>query len=258
MLPVIGTQQANLPFDSSPPFIRSRALVHFRAVDGVVGDNIIAPLTRQRMRFGIRTGTATVFASDGTSVALVRSAAAWSAQAWPAGSARNEMLLALDAEEYIRFQGVESAELVLPVRDLSGVHEWIHVADGPLFSLTNDAASGARIFGSVDAGAATISHHNGTSVVTSAVSGLTAGVCYSMRWQFDATTGAVRCWLKRGATESESIGALSDALAVETTWPNGVQYRVNEIGDSLRGAQRLRSSAVYVGHLNREQMEHML
>lgn len=259
MLPVIGTYQANLPFDDLPPFIRSRAFVHFRACDGIVGDNIIAPLTRQRMRFPMRSDVATIYTSDGTSIALVKSAPAWSAHAWPSGSERNEVLLVLSDGECIRFVDIDTEQLLVPVRSMSGKHEWIHDGDGPLWSLTNDDASDAYLAADVYAGVLRILHHNGTADAQSVIPGIAVGNCCSMRWQFDAATGRVRCWVQRG-TNNEQAGALSTALAPETVWGNGsgVQYRINAFGDDVFGGQHLRTSAVFFNLANRSDLEQLL
>jgi hypothetical protein len=254
-LPLIGTDQANLPFDGVPPFVRSRALQHWRSCDGT-----LTPLTRHAATLGLRASAATVYDNAGNSIAIPPAMAAWSAEDWDGDSAREELLLRLGVDEPLRFFDPVTEQLWWPVRALTVFHEFIWVADGPLWSLTNDDATGAWLHLEAKSdGTISFQHDNGTSDVESIVgSGLTVGNRCSVIGELYAN-GSVRARLvKNGGTESS--GTLSIGLAPAANWGGGagVKARVNEFGDALVGQQRLRTSAVFADVLTRRQLEGLL
>lgn len=251
--PMMGTQQATAGLDMVA--LRSRAWLNWRNVDGT-----IAPLTGQAAQLSVRAAAATVFDSNGTSVSMPRSAAAWSAEDWDGDSVREELLLVLGAGEVIRCSDRDSGQLVWPVRPLTVQHEWMWDGAGPLWSLTNDAASGAHL--RLDAqsdGSVRWLHHNGTAPEESTVSlGITAGTRCSVRAHLLAN-GAVQAFLVRNGG-AELVGAASPALTPAALWGggSGVQARINGFGTSSVGAQRLRTCAVYPGLATRYDLEHAL
>lgn len=255
-LPLIGTDQANLPFDGYPPFVRSLALEHWRHLDGT-----LTPLTRQTATLGLRASATTVYDNAGNTIDLPPALPAWSAEDWDGDNVREELLLRLGDDEPLRFFDPNTGALWWPVRPLTRLHEFIWVADGgPLWSLTNDDATGAWLHLEAKSdGTISFQHDNGTSDVECIVgSGLVAGNRCSVIGEFHAD-GSVRARLvKNGGTES--VGTLSAALTPAANWGGGagVVARVNEFGDALVGQQILRTSAVYADVLTRRQLTGML
>lgn len=259
MYPLLGSEQGALPFGAGPLAVRSRALWSWRACDG--GDE---PLTGQPVVLRKRTATATVLASDGTSGSVAVLAPAWTAVDWDGDTVREELHRLLGTDEAIRGTDVGGGGLFWPVRDLSGLHEWVHssssAANHTLWSFTNDAASGAYLaLRYTSASALAMQHHNGTTLASSPLTGLVDGDRCSLRWQFTAADGRVRAWLVRNAG-AESDGGLSGAATPAASWGggSGVLCRLNEFGTGSRGIQRLRASLVAPGLLSRTALEQLL
>jgi hypothetical protein len=242
-LPLLGTDQGALPFDGFAPFVRSRALQHWRNADGG-----LAPLTRQTATLTPRSGTAAVFDSNGAAVTVPAIVPAWCAVDWSGGGTRDELVLQLNDEEMLIFSDVDAGALYWPVMAVTVLHEFVFTANGPLWSHTNDGATGAYLKLEATAGAVVFTHHNGTSAVTStAGSGLVAGDRASVVATM-ATSGAVQARLiKNGG--AESVGGASDAHTPAAVWGGGagVVARINGFGSAVFGEQSVRTSAVFPG-----------
>lgn len=254
MRPPFGVEQANRPYHGGRPSIRSRALLNWRNCDGT-----LAPLTQQAVEFGVRTSAATVFDSEGTSLSLPASIEAWSAEDWDGDGVREELLLLLGSEEYQRFLDSALGALRWPVLAFTLCHEFMWVGDGPLWSLSNNAGTGARLRLDAASGAVTWLHHNGTSSVSSTVgSGLSAGDKCSVRAEF-RLDGGVQAWLELDGAD-EIAGTNSSALTPAGSWGggSGVKARINEFGNASRGQQKLRSSALYPALLSRRDLLRLL
>ena len=258
-IPILGSQQLDARLDGTPPRVRTRSLLCMRAWDG-----ILSPLNEgMSVDYLGRSATATIYASDGTSGALVASAPAFSSEDWDGDGAREEDALLLSIAESLRYHDASSAQLLwtmtAKVFRLDGYERGnALVAGAPYFSFTNAAASGAylAIRGSGD-GKIGLHHHNGTATVVSELP-VTAGDRFSLLGQyFDDGSVQVRL-VRNGGTDV--VGTRSAALLPETVWGggSGVQARVNEFGAALRGVQALRYLAVYGGTATRQQIMEVL
>ncbi len=258
-IPILGSAQLDARLDGTPPRLRTRSLLCVRAWDG-----IIAPLNEgMSVDYLGRSTTATIYASDGTSGALVASAPAFSSEDWDGDAIREEDALVLSDEEALRYYDASSEQLLwdttAKVIRLDGYERGNSMVDGaPYFSFTNDAASGAylAVLGSGD-GKIGLHHYNGTSTVVSELP-VFDGDRFSFIGQY-SDNGSVRVRLVRNGG-SDSVGALSAALLPETVWGGGagVKARINEFGDALRGEQALRYLAVYGGTATRQQLLEVL
>lgn len=250
-LPLIGTDQASLPFDGLPPSVRSLALQHWRHLDGT-----LTLLTRQAATLGLRASATTVYDNAGNTIDLPPALPAWSAEDWDGDSVREELLLRLGDDEPLRFFDPITEQLWWPVRALTLFHEFVWVADGPLWSFTNDAATGAWLHLEAKSdGTISFQHDNGTSDVECIVgSGLVAGNRCSVIGELYADGSVCARLVKNGGVES--VGTQSDPLTLAANWGGGagVMARVNEFGDALVGQQILRTSAVYADVLTRRQI----
>lgn len=250
-LPLIGVQQANRPFEATAPQVRSLAMEHWRHVDGT-----LQPLTRQVATLGLRSGTATIYDSNGASIALPSPMPAWSAEDWDGDSVREELLLRLGDEEPLRLSDADDEALYWPVRALTRFHEFVWDGAGPLWSFTNDDATGAFLHLEAKSdGTISWQHDNGTDNVECIVgSGLSTGARCSVIAVLNANGSVQASLVKNGGTET--FGAASSALALASAWGEGAGTlaRINEFGDAIVGQQRLRTSAVYAGVWTRAQL----
>lgn len=258
-IPILGSPQIDARLDGTPPRVRTRSLLCVRAWDGV-----LAPLNEgMSVDYLGRSATATIYASDGTSGALVASAPAFSSEDWDGDGVREEDALVLSAEEALRYYDASSNQLLwdttAKVIRIDGYERGnALVAGAPYFSFTNNTASGAylAVLGSGD-GKIGLRHYNGTSTVVSELP-IANGDRYSLIGQY-ANNGSVRVRMIRNGG-AEVVGALSDPLLPETVWGGGagVKARINECGVPVRGVQALRYLAVFGGTATRQQITEVL
>lgn len=258
-IPILGSPQIDSRLDGTPPRVRTRSLLCWRAWDG-----ILSPLNEgMSVAYLGRSATATIYASDGTSGALVASAPAFSSEDWDGDGAREEDALVLSMAEALRYYDASSGQLLwdttAKVIRIEGYERGNALVDGaPYFSFTNDAASGAylAVLGSGD-GKIGLHHYNGTSTMVSELP-IADGDRYSLIGQY-ANNGSVRIRLMRNGG-ADVVGALSDALLPETVWGggSGVKARINEFGNAVRGVQALRYLAVFGGTATRQQIMEVL
>jgi len=140
---------------------------------------------------------------------------------------------------------------VLP-QAMSGLVEFVEngtlgTASAGIFSLSNDAVSGARLFIDSSGTQYRVTHHNGTSGVTATMTGTapTSGQRVRLRWALSAT-GTVQIWQSiNGAAETGP--AASGTLSLAAAW-GGTTFRLNAVGSSNHGAMIGLGAVVMLGN----------
>jgi hypothetical protein len=258
-LPPLGVPQLDVRTDGAPPRIRPIGLLVLRALDGQ-----LVPLNAEiSVAYLGRSEDATIHDSFGTSGTLVASAPAFTMADWDRDGVREEQLLQLGDEEALRYFDASTEQLLWSTGPKVIRFDWIQdgavVEDMPYWSFTNDDASGPwfGMFGLAD-GKVGLRHYNGTSTVESGVA-VAAGDSCSMRLLLHAD-GSVQTGLWKNGSRVEIAGARSASLAPESEWGEGggVQFRLNEFGDSVRGVQRFRHLGVYGGTATRRELMEVL
>lgn len=211
---------------------RSRLLWNWNADECDLADALgnVATLTRSA------TGAATT--SDGTSRTVANNAPRWHWVDTDGDTVRETVTLRLgqaSGNELILWQGTD----LLPSQSLTGVVRFVEggavgVASAGVWYYGNNGATAARLYIDSSGTRYRITHHNGTSSVTSTATVLpTAGQLVTLRWQYNGATGAVRIWQTIG-TGSEVAAAVSAGLAPAATW-GGTIRRLASVGTANRG-----------------------
>ncbi len=258
-IPILGSQQTDVRMDGTPPRVRTRSLLCFRAWDGT-----LAPLNEGiSVAYLGRTVATNIFASDGTEAPLVASAPAFSSIDWDADGVREDDALLMSEEEALRYFDATTEQLEWDtgpkVFRVDGIEIGNALVDGaPYFSLTNDDASGAwlAVLGSGD-GRIGLHHHNGIAETVSQLA-IAPGARFSLRALLHAD-GSVEVGLLQNAG-AEVGGTRSGAIAPAAEWGGGagVQARLNEWGAEIRGTQSLRYFAAFNGTATRTQLLEVL
>lgn len=258
--PILGSEQANVRWDGLPPRPRTRSLWCWRAFDGE-----LAPLNEgMSVQYLGRSAPATIYDSAGVSGSLATAMPAFSSEDWNGDGVREEDILLMSDEEALRFLDATTGRLVWDtgpkVIRIDGIELGnALVEDAPYWSFTKNDGAGAylALLGAGDLGSGvggiSIHHYNGTSTVVSTLP-LPAAARFSARANFHAN-GAVQLGLVvNGGAELQ--GTKSAALTPAETWGNdgATVCRVNEFGNTVRGAFGFRYGAVFGGNATRREL----
>lgn len=198
-----------------------------------------------------RTTAATIDASDGTSGTINQALPAFTAIDWNNDGVREEQGLKTSTSEAWRYVDARTGAIAWPTTPLTLRYEWIHVGDGVLWSLTNDAASGAGLLLTVVGGMVHWEHRNGSGAESSEVAVSVGDRCSARALLYP--DGSVQLGLVIGDA-SELDGGQSDPLLPATDYAAGSKVRINEVGDTSRGVQVARLCQVFGGLWSRAEI----
>lgn len=257
LIPLLGAQQ-RAAAEKGAPRLRTRSKFCWRGSDGV-----LSPLNEGLVvRVVQRTSAVTIYASDGTSGLLSASAPAFSSVDFDGDGVRECDALELMNEEANRYVSPDTEQIMWDLDPETWLIRWIErgaaaIPNAPYFSLTNNAATGAYfgLFGD-GAGNAVFRHYNGTTTVE-ASRAVVANARYEGVITRDANGAVQFALIKNGGTEQISA---KSAAAEPLAWGggSGVQLRINEFGNTVRGVQSLLYLACYRGVLSRQRVLELL
>lgn len=255
--PLLGTAQRDAVLDpTTSAGARRRVLARhiWRASDGV-----LTPLNPElAVQYVGRSTAATIHDSRGVSGSLAAAAAAWTSIDWDGDGQREADGLVLGDEEALRYFDPANSGLYWPMTAFTLRHDWIEtgaadVPDAPYWSFSPDDLVGAYVaLVGTGAGEVEFQHFNGDDIATCALP-VSAGDRCSARAQFRADGSVFLALVINGG--DEVLGDASAPLAVASYWGSGTELvRINELGDTSRGQQIAKYSAVYDGLLSRSEL----
>lgn len=220
-------------FDAAELEIASRCIFHFRG-----DDQSLTPLTGQVPTFS-RAATATTTDSKGTNFTAAQHMAAWQARDWDRDSIIEQMGLLLGTSDRLSYP-MDSRPLAF-----AWWHEFIQVGAMPsagvaLWSITNDAVSGARLVVDSSGTFWRVTHHNGSAAVTVTLAAAPASGDSVIHWGYAYADGSVQMWQTINFAAATNT-ARSSANAFAAQWGSGTaRLRIGASGTGNYGAQYLK------------------
>ena len=230
------------PLDSAPLDLLSRCIFHAR-----YGDCTLSPLTGQLPTF-TRAATANVVDALGTAFTVGHSVPAFEPRDWLRTGTGTHHGLLLGSSDRLTYP----AEF--RPRVTSGWLAFMQVAAVPaenvaLFSVTTDAATGARLVLDSSGTAWRLTHHNGAAGVTATLSNApVAGDSVILYWTlFD--DGSVQLWqiVNFGVASATARTAAPTSGTLAASWGTSAKIRLGASGTGNYGALWVRSAKLVRG-----------
>jgi hypothetical protein len=230
------------PLDSAPLDLLSRCIFHAR-----FGDCALLPLTGQVPTF-TRAATASVVDSLGTAFTVGHSVPAFEPRDWLRTGVRTHHGLLLGTSDRLTYP----AEF--RPRVSSGWLAFMQLAAIPaanvaLFSVTTDAATGARLVLDSSGTFWRFTHHNGSAGVTATLSTApAAGDSVLLYWTL-YSDGSVQLWqsINFGVATATARTAAPASGALATTWGTGAKIRLGASGTGNYGTLWVQSAKLVRG-----------
>lgn len=217
-------------YDAADLEIASRCIYHFRG-----DDQSLMPLTGQVPAFS-RAATASIVDSLGTAFSAARHQPAFEPRDWDNDTVREQMGLVMGISDRLDYPADWTPKA------FAWWHEFIQVGSMPsagvaLWSITNNAVSGARVVIDSSGTYWRATHHNGS---TSQV--ITLGVAPAsgnrvIQWGQVYADGSIQMW--QSINEGAAINtARSSALTLAASWGSGTaRLRIGASGTGNYGSQ---------------------
>lgn len=211
-------------FDSAELDVVSRCVAHWR------GEDLSFDLVSGQVGTFSRAATASVVDTNGTTFTAAQQMAAWEPRDWLGGGTRTHMGLLMGATDRL------SWDAAWRPRALSFYHEFMQVGgialnNVALWSICNDAATGARLVLDSNGTFYRLRHHNGTAEVTVTLAvAPTSGQKVVMRGILYAD-GSVQLWQAINfAAESATGRSAAPSGGLATAWASGARTRLGSLG----------------------------
>lgn len=222
-IPVLPTT-----YDPAELELASRALVHWR------GDDLSVNTVGGQLGTFTRGATATVVDFNATSFTVGNAMPRWEPRDWLASGERTHMGLLMGTSDRLTFAAAWRP------RALAFLVEFIEAGtaatlNAALWSVSNDALTGARLAVDSTGTLYRLRHHNGTAEVTATLGAApTVGQRVTLRGYLYAD-GSVQLWQSiNGAAETATARSAANTLAA--AWGTGALTRLNGFGTGNGGS----------------------
>jgi hypothetical protein len=245
--------QTNIgPSDRLPSSPNSSLLWHWEG-----SECLIDAVTGEAATFS-RASTGTALDSAGTSRTAVNDQPRWTWEDLDSDSVRETPCLSLGASGEL----IKWSFYMKPNVPFTLLIEFVEngakaVANAGVLYIGNDAATGARFYVDSSGTQYRVTHNNGTSAVTSTMTGTapTTGQRVRLRVTY-ATTGAVRIHQTIG-TGGETSATASGVLAPTTAWSNQL-IRLGSLGTANVGLNKfVRAKMAYGSAVSRDSISYL-
>lgn len=222
-IPVLPT-----PADPAELELVSRCIAHWR------GEDLRVDLVNGQPGTFTRAATATVYDSNGVAFTLPNFRPRFEPRDWLAGGSRTHMGLLLGATDRLSWAADWRP------RALGFYVEFIEagtvgIANAGLWSVTNDAVTGARLVLDSTGSAYRLRHHNGTSEITVTLGSAPTTDQRVVLRGYLYSDGSVQLWQSiNGAAETATARSAGNTLAA--TWGATARLRLNSVGTGNAGS----------------------
>jgi hypothetical protein len=219
-------------YDVAELEIASRCIFHFRG-----DDQSLTPLTSQVPTFS-RAATATVTDINNVSFTCAQHMPAWEPRDWDNDTVREQMGVLLGTSDRLSYAAAYRPGA------LAFWHEFIQVGAVPasgiaLWSITNDAVSGARLIVDSSGSFWRVVHHNGSTSVNATLAAAPANGDRVVLWGYLYLDGSVQLWQSiNGAAATNTARSSANSLA--SAWGTGAVLRIGASGTGNYSAQWLK------------------